>query len=178
MLLFSPNHHNCSYDHLNCSFFSNQVIFKGLSVFYSDSICPSKSKTVLPFCSYAANPKKSQENCPQYRNNSSFYFPCACMPYNNTVLASPSFSKIIVLIILMNKQYLRTAKKGNQGNILAKFQLFSTSCKPYLDHVFIHLANTIGWSHTVTCGFIYSSSFLIMNIPIVPCVADPNSNST
>lgn len=30
MLLFSPNH-NCSYDHLNCSFFYNQVIFKGLS---------------------------------------------------------------------------------------------------------------------------------------------------
>lgn len=102
-LLFSPIHHNCSYDCLNCSFFNNQVIFKGLSVFCSDPICPCKSKTILHFCSYAANPKKSQENCPQYRNNSRFYFPCAYMPYNNTVLAGPSLSKIIVLIILMNK---------------------------------------------------------------------------
>lgn len=115
ILLFSPNHHNCSYDHLYWSFFYNKVIFNELSVFYSDPICPCKSKTVSPFCSYAANPKKSQENCPQYRNNSRFYFPCAYMPYNNTVLAGPSLSKIIVLKILMNKYFLRTAKKATRG---------------------------------------------------------------
>lgn len=57
MLLLCPKHHNCSYDHFNCSLFYNQVIFKGLSVFYPAPICLSKSQTILLFCSYAVNPR-------------------------------------------------------------------------------------------------------------------------
>lgn len=88
---------------MNCLYFT-QILFAHASL-----------RQFRPFALNAANPKKSQENCPQYRNNSRFYFPCAYMPYNNTVLAGPSLSKIIVLKILMNKYFLRTAKKATRG---------------------------------------------------------------
>lgn len=120
MLLLCPKCHNCSYDHFNCSLFYNQVIFKGLWVFYPAPIRLSKSQTGLLFCSYAVNQKKSQD-CPQYGNNSRFFFPCAYMCYKNTMRAGPSLSKVIVLIILMNKWSFNT---GNKGSILANFQLW------------------------------------------------------
>lgn len=43
LLLLCPKH-NYSYDHFNCSLFYNQVIFKGLSVFYPAPVCLSKSQ--------------------------------------------------------------------------------------------------------------------------------------
>lgn len=63
---------------------------------------------------------KEISNCPQYGNNSRFFFPCPYMHYKNTVPAGPSLSKVIVLIILMNK-WSFNSKKGKKGSILAKF---------------------------------------------------------
>lgn len=64
---------------------------------------------------------KEISNCPQYGKKSKFFFPCPYVHYKNNVLAGPSLSKVIVLIILMNKCSFNS-KKGKKGSILDKFQ--------------------------------------------------------